>query len=393
MPTRVVAQWRHPMKRADYPNEQDEHTPVPQGCEDLWRACCCNDAATVARLLAEGVPVNVHNPVQMQCFALMYAAGHNAPECVRILLQAGADIDARDEYGTTALYWAAAHNHAECVRLLLEAGAGTGDEESSNPLPIASEQDCRESVRLLLEHGADPNADCPLCDACREDNREIAEMLIQAGARLHAMGSNGSTPMSSMAWSRDYACKELFHASLTRDPQEWRDICTLMEVTNDNTLWCWKENREKMDMAALARAAALLARHAEGEAVVLRASCHNFHELLKLFLDAGADPNCRSHYGTTPLMLAAMNNQSESVRLLLDAGADVNLVDSFGETALICASHALTDTDTDTACIEMLLKAGADPFVKNKEGKTAYDVALELEKDTSAELLKAAMES
>ena len=55
---------------------------------------------------------------------LMTAARTGQPEVVKLLLDAGADLNAREHwFGETALMWAAAENHAEAVRVLVEAGA------------------------------------------------------------------------------------------------------------------------------------------------------------------------------------------------------------------------------------------------------------------------------
>ena len=53
-------------------------------------------------------------------------------------------------------------------------------------------------------------------------------------------------------------------------------------------------------------------------------------------LDAGADPNCRSTFGTTPLIIAVRS--PEKIKLLLDKGANPNLASTLGTTPLTVAS-------------------------------------------------------
>ena len=54
----------------------------------------------------------------------MTAARTGQPEVLKLLLNGGADLDARENwFGETALIWAAAENHADAVRVLVERGA------------------------------------------------------------------------------------------------------------------------------------------------------------------------------------------------------------------------------------------------------------------------------
>lgn len=55
--------------------------------------------------------------------ALQGAAANGSAACVRVLLEAGADVNAADQYKFAALHWAAMKGNPECVSLLLQAGA------------------------------------------------------------------------------------------------------------------------------------------------------------------------------------------------------------------------------------------------------------------------------
>ncbi|KAL2182225.1 ankyrin [Thermothelomyces heterothallicus CBS 203.75] len=62
----------------------------------------------------------------------LHLAAHASPECARLLLEHGARVDIRDAYGRTPLHWAAEAGHGAVVRLLVEAGANINAE-----LPVA----------------------------------------------------------------------------------------------------------------------------------------------------------------------------------------------------------------------------------------------------------------
>jgi ankyrin repeat protein len=154
-----------------------------------------NDSAQVAELLlAHGADVN--------------ARGHSRDtplhrvqsiDAAELLVTSGADIDARDEFGTTPLHHA---DEGAIVDLLVEHGADVdaGDNEGQTPLHRAvgwySEFDRISVIERLVANGAtvdarDNHDRTPLHHA---RDREVAEVLIGAGADVNALDDTRSKP-------------------------------------------------------------------------------------------------------------------------------------------------------------------------------------------------------
>jgi ankyrin repeat protein len=122
---------------------------------------------------------------------------------VKLLLERGANATERDHAGISPIISGAASGDLETVRFLLDAGAKADDfPKSSNDLRVASNAGLRtplmwaaynndvRMVRLLLDHGADPNQSTyfgtPLSQACWNDGFEAAALLIGRGANVNA---------------------------------------------------------------------------------------------------------------------------------------------------------------------------------------------------------------
>lgn len=88
------------------------------------------------------------------------AIENNKTATLKVLIDAGADVNARDETGTTPLN-AAVHSNArlETTKMLLESGADPNqpDDEDEYPLNIACQHGDVANATLLLKQGADPN--------------------------------------------------------------------------------------------------------------------------------------------------------------------------------------------------------------------------------------------
>ena len=92
--------------------------------------------------------------------------------------------------------------------------------------------------------------------------------------------------------------------------------------------------------------------------------------VVRLLLDAGADPNRRNEDGDAPLHYAAGHDTPVALRVLLDAGGDPDARGIDGDTALHRAVH-----DGNTEAVELLLQHNADVRIEDMDGVVPIDNA------------------
>ena len=141
--------------------------------------------------------------------ALVAAARRGDLSVVRKLLQAGEDTEQvedgawdGDDDGSTALMWASMNNHVEIVQVLLEAGANpeARDEDSMTALMLAGMEGHKEIVWNLLQAKAEVDAQdmdgrTALHHSSAYGHAEIGGLLLSAGADFELKDSAGYTPL------------------------------------------------------------------------------------------------------------------------------------------------------------------------------------------------------
>jgi ankyrin repeat protein len=147
--------------RAVYRFDPTTVEPIRKRVDDLdvFEAAALGDTARLSELLAadpdlvNGWSPDGFSPLQLASF-------FRQPGAVRLLLEAGAETDAvaKNELRVTALHSACAARQTEIARLLLEHGADPNAQQQGGyrPLHAAAQHGDVDLARRLLEHGADP---------------------------------------------------------------------------------------------------------------------------------------------------------------------------------------------------------------------------------------------
>ncbi len=118
------------------------------------------------------------------------AACDGDEEILREALASGVDVNIRDEKLNTALHHATKQGHLEIMQLLIDAGADVDLQNDYDSTPLHLTEKNMESIRMLLEAGADPNIkdkdyDYPYYFAFYGSMpRELTELYIKHGANL-----------------------------------------------------------------------------------------------------------------------------------------------------------------------------------------------------------------
>lgn len=148
-------------------------------------------------LIKKGASVNTpddegRNLLEIACDCNAGPQGENCPKAlpmVRLLLEKGARIDARNRNGETPLFTAVRNNMLPVVKLLLEKGAraGTADHVGLTPLHHAASRGHAAAAKLLLDGGApvdgrSKSVDPPLHDAALEGHYQVMRILLSRGA-------------------------------------------------------------------------------------------------------------------------------------------------------------------------------------------------------------------
>ena len=170
-----------------------------------------DEVEIVTKYISKGFDVN--KPVLFGETLLMIAALNGSNEVIYILLEAGADIDIRDDLvfrdsshdGDTAFMYAVNGGHCDTVKLFLLLGIDINQQNRTGwtPLKKAVTKGHKEVVKLLLESGADVNKPrhlSPLIMAIWGDYLKITKLLIEAGADVNIRNNNHSTPLMTASF-------------------------------------------------------------------------------------------------------------------------------------------------------------------------------------------------
>jgi ankyrin repeat protein len=251
---------------------------------------------------------------------LMYAAEIGSLDAMRLLIDHGADVNAQNAFGSTALMWSV--SEPAKVRLLLDHGAQVNTAAKSG------------RTALIIAAFTNPSA-------------EVVRLLLAKGARVDVMDQRHVTPLNAATFGNDTATIRLLldAGADIETPDTFIGLTPLMNAAGNRNV----------EAARL-----LLAKGAKVNAV---SKTVGLPKIQTGTVEFG---------GWTPLLMAAAFGPPEAVKVLLDTGAKIDAQDYRGFTPLMLA----VGTDRyDRRTVNLVLSHGADLRPTNHDGETALDWA------------------
>lgn len=190
--------------------------------------------------------------------SILEAAENGNVEKIKLLLENGADVNAKDDKGWTPLMMASRHSNTssniETVNLLLQNGADVNAKQNTGwtPLMLASRYSNTDSniqtVKLLLQNGADVNLKnndgwTPLKLASKNSNTETVKLLLENDANVNLKNNNGNT---ALMLAKNLEILKLlleYNADpfiLNNDGKSILEYCATEECKNIINLAIWK---------------------------------------------------------------------------------------------------------------------------------------------------------
>ena len=381
----------------NYENKKTHLTSLMVACN-----CPSSNLPMVKLLIEKGAEVDYQTDHGYS--ALMKAAENGNVEAVKCLIKHGAQVDLGDNRGKSALEFGCEKGNVEVVKVLLEVegveGLSSGDMQHSvhssfnaavehnhtklvrwflescirmvinipvSALFFAIDNQSIEMVQLLLDHGAEVNIQnerkvSALMLAASKGNIEVAKKLLERGADVSLKGKGGSTALLSVLSADDHAVPQQSKIAIVKLLLEYGDIrgndsCSALrhaiESRSAELVKLLIDNIKDLVYQINKRAYLHLIR-----------DVYSSPDILKLLLDAGADPNI-IYNGTTPL-LSVDDNDIDAAKMLIDYGANVNQRNGSGVSPI---QRAVENSMYKLA--ELLLEKGADISLSGESARAS----------------------
>lgn len=309
--------------------------------EALHEAAKSGDVDAVRRLLESGRQVDARDEYGMTALALARSF-----EVAQVLIEAGARVDPQPPGHITPLQQAVVAKHEAWIRYLLERGANLHalDKFERSVLSYCGP----ELLPMLLAAGADVRLGDPVCNAAQHGDVAMIATLLDAGAAIEGSGKTSPLLLAARGVNGDAVLAYLLErgADVTRTDDGGHS--TLMHAAARNSLFAVR--------LLLEHGAARVTtppRQVRGRVNALHMSAignkgsEHAPDVLKLLLEQPqlrAQIDARDEWGRTPLCCAATYGDAERVRVLLEAGADATIANKDGYTPLMIArGRALAD--------------------------------------------------
>ena len=258
----------------------------------LWHAARIGDLPAMKRYIADGEDVNALDDY-LNLSPLTWAALNGQTEAARILIENGADVNIRDDKGSTPLHGAVAFGRADVAKLLVETGA---DQQARN------------------DDGAKP------MDVLRLDWRTTTFVGGMVGVEVKeediAVMKTGRSAIAKL-----FGTDDTFNKADTSRPQELSESAFTGDLTTMRQALAGGADPNTRDPRS-------------GSTLLATAALMGHTKVVALLLEHGADVNARSRDGGTALHNAAFLGRVETVKHLLYNGADTTLRNNMGGTAI-----------------------------------------------------------
>ncbi|RMZ87896.1 hypothetical protein DV736_g4876, partial [Chaetothyriales sp. CBS 134916] len=286
---------------------------------------------------------------------------------LELMLQQKEDynIDESDQNGRTALIWASDYGYVKVVQMLLEHGADINAQGGyyadvnaqgglyGNALQAASDSGHEKVVQMLLERGADVNAQGgyygnALQAASEGGHEKVVQMLLEHGADVNAQGGEYGNALQ--------AASNGGHEKVVQTLLEHGADVNAQGGLYDNSLYAASNGgHEKVVQMLLERGADVNAQGGRYGNALYAASESGLEKVVQILLEHGADINAQGgEYGNV-LQAASVYGNEKVVQMLLERGADVNAQGGEYGNALQAASNGGHEK-----VVQMLLECRAD---------------------------------
>ena len=330
--TEVLLQhWKSVCKNKAFVSNESEHV------EDQCRACptrVCpamwSDPAVCRVLIDAGADIETKD--ERGCSPLHRASDSGALDVVKMLVEAGAGVRATDNEGATCLMLAAYFGHTETVRYLVglpEVEVNPRESDGDTALHYAARQDEADVVgvvRVLIDAGAgidtvDRYGLSPLLWASESGARNVVKMLVEAGAGVRATDDEGRMCLGiAVCFGHTETVRYLVGLP-------WVEL-NHQNCKRETALHCAARNYFAVgDVAGI----------------------------VQVLIDAGADIDTADEKERSPLHCACESGALDVVKMLVRAGAGVRVTDNEGDTCLTLAANVTSNYIGHTETVRYLV--------------------------------------
>jgi ankyrin repeat protein len=321
--------------------KEDKSAKKRRGRTPIAYAALYGHVGVLKLLLEPQYKADVNLPEAEAWTALHLAVEDDNSTVVEMLLDSGANVECRTNYGRTPLHLAAVNGNTQLARLLLDRGAyiEAKTRQGGTPLIVGLSTGHESVVRMLLEAGANARA----ADAFGDQGLHIAaangfttgvELLLNTGVvDIESRNYVRATPLHSAARKGHLAVALLLinkGADLNaRDTLDAND----QQTPFDKAIL----NGHASIAKALINAGFVFDALPETSKIALlhKAAANGHRDCVQLLIREGVDPMASSPKdGNTALHLSAKKGHDAVVRLLIEEGVDIMVKNFAGKTAL-----------------------------------------------------------